>query len=91
MGGECQIRSTSALSLHGWIALGLGSSLSLLIGGGLMGLMFHSARKGYDERIGGNQNHENPVNHVYVQVEHKLIDLPHGQNQVRRRALPNAL
>jgi hypothetical protein len=32
-----------------WIALGLGTFLSLLIGCGLMALMFFSSRSGYDE------------------------------------------
>jgi hypothetical protein len=41
----------SAMSVHGWIALGLGTFLSLALGGGLMALVFHSARKGYDDRI----------------------------------------
>ena len=41
----------SAMSIHGWIALGLGTLLSLALGGGLMALVFHSARKGYDDRI----------------------------------------
>lgn len=41
----------SALSLHGWIALTAGTVLSLLVGGGLMALVFYSARKGYDDRI----------------------------------------
>lgn len=49
----------SALSVHGWIALGLGSALSLLVGAGLMALMFHSARKGYDERIGVDKSGQN--------------------------------
>lgn len=34
---------------HGWIALGLGTFFSLLIGCGLMALMFFSGRRGYDE------------------------------------------
>jgi hypothetical protein len=34
---------------HGWIALGLGSFFSLLIGCGLMALMFFSSRSGHDE------------------------------------------
>lgn len=42
---------SSAMSVHGWIALGLGTFLSLLLGGGLMALVFYSARKGYDDRI----------------------------------------
>jgi hypothetical protein len=41
----------SYMSVHGWIALGLGTFLSLGVGGGLMALVFYSARKGYDERI----------------------------------------
>lgn len=41
----------SAMSIHGWIALGLGTFLSLAVGGGLMALVFYSARKGYDDRI----------------------------------------
>jgi predicted transporter len=34
---------------HGWIALSLGTFFSLIIGCGLMGLMFYSSRYGYDE------------------------------------------
>jgi hypothetical protein len=41
----------SYMSIHGWIALGLGTFLSLAVGGGLMALVFYSARKGYDDRI----------------------------------------
>lgn len=41
----------SSMSIHGWIALGLGTFLSLAVGGGLMALTFYSARKGYDDRI----------------------------------------
>jgi hypothetical protein len=41
----------SAMSVHGWIALTLGTLLSLVLGGGLMALVFYSARKGYDDRI----------------------------------------
>jgi hypothetical protein len=42
---------SSAMSIHGWIALTLGTVLSLAVGGGLMALVFHSARRGYDDRI----------------------------------------
>lgn len=42
---------SSSMSIHGWIALGLGTFLSLALGGGLMALVFYSARKGYDDRI----------------------------------------
>jgi hypothetical protein len=41
----------SAMSIHGWIALTLGTLLSLALGGGLMALVFYSARKGYDDQI----------------------------------------
>lgn len=41
----------ASMSVHGWVALGLGTVLSLAVGGGLMALVFHSARKGYDDRI----------------------------------------
>jgi hypothetical protein len=36
---------------RGWIALALGTLVSLAVGGGLMALVFHSANKGYDDRI----------------------------------------
>ncbi len=36
------------MSIHGWIALGLGTFFSLLIGCGLMALMFYSSRSGHD-------------------------------------------
>lgn len=34
---------------HGWIALGLGTFFSIVIGCGLMALMFISSRNGHDE------------------------------------------
>jgi hypothetical protein len=34
---------------HGWIALGLGTFFSLLVGCGLMALMFFSSRSGHDD------------------------------------------
>ncbi|NIA67615.1 hypothetical protein HBA54_03330 [Pelagibius litoralis] len=37
------------ISLHGMIALTLGCLLSLLLGGGLMFLVFYSSRKGHDD------------------------------------------
>ena len=33
------------------LAMIAGTVLSLLVGGGLMALVFHSARQGYDDRI----------------------------------------
>ena len=38
-----------AMSKHGWIALGLGTFFSLVIGCGLMALMFYSSRSGHDD------------------------------------------
>lgn len=37
------------ITAHGYIALGLGVGLSLLLGGGLMALVFYSARHGHDD------------------------------------------
>ncbi|MEL7033473.1 MAG: hypothetical protein AAGL97_05930 [Pseudomonadota bacterium] len=37
------------MSLHGWIAYGLGIVLSLALAGGLFFLLFKSARDGYDD------------------------------------------
>ena len=37
------------MSNHGWIALGLGTFFSLVIGCGLMALMFYSSRSGHDD------------------------------------------
>ncbi|HEY4266379.1 MAG TPA: hypothetical protein VGM72_13760 [Micropepsaceae bacterium] len=36
------------IDTNGYIALGLGVVLSMVLGGGLMGLLFWSNRKGYD-------------------------------------------
>ncbi|MEM9225024.1 MAG: hypothetical protein AAGA24_00825 [Pseudomonadota bacterium] len=37
------------LSLHGWIAYGLGAAASIALAGGLFWLTFKSAREGYDD------------------------------------------
>jgi len=37
------------MSKHGWIAMGLGTFFSLIIGCGLMALMFFSNRSGHDD------------------------------------------
>ncbi|MET3840431.1 hypothetical protein [Bradyrhizobium sp. OAE829] len=37
------------MSKHGWIAMGLGTFFSIVIGCGLMALMFYSSRSGHDE------------------------------------------
>jgi hypothetical protein len=47
-----------AADLPGWIyaAMAGGVLFSLLVGGGLMGLVFYSARAGYDDRASHNDN-----------------------------------
>ena len=42
--------TTAIMSIHGYIALCLGVFFSVLIGCGLMGLLFYSSRRGYDEQ-----------------------------------------
>ncbi|MBT5051415.1 MAG: hypothetical protein HOM58_23170 [Rhodospirillaceae bacterium] len=38
-----------AISINGWIALGLGALATLVLGAGLMFLVFYSNRHGYDD------------------------------------------
>ena len=40
------------MTLHGWIAYGLGSVACLALSGGLFWLLFHSARGGHDDLVG---------------------------------------
>jgi len=47
--------TNAQMSVHGWIALSLGVFFSLLIGCGLMALVFYSSRRGYDERANAAQ------------------------------------
>jgi hypothetical protein len=49
--------STAVMSIHGWVALGLGVFFSIVIGCGLMALMFYSSRYGYDERAQSTEYH----------------------------------
>ena len=39
------------ISKEGWIALSLGTFFSLIVGGGLITLVFYSSRHGYDEAV----------------------------------------
>ena len=48
----------TSIGVHGYIALGLGAVATLVIGGGLMWLVFYSARRGYDERAGRDPESE---------------------------------
>ena len=42
---------TTEISVWGWIAMIAGSVITLAVGGGLMALVFHSARRGYDDDV----------------------------------------
>ena len=37
------------MSMHGWIALSIGTVLSILVGGGLAAVLIISRRNGYDD------------------------------------------
>jgi heme/copper-type cytochrome/quinol oxidase subunit 2 len=43
------------MSIHGYIAMTLGVVFSLVVGCGLMALVFYSSRHGYDEESGNPQ------------------------------------
>jgi hypothetical protein len=45
----------SHLTGHGWAALIIAFVMVCLVGGGLMGLAFYSARKGYDDRVSNRE------------------------------------
>jgi len=49
-------RTAASMSIHGWIALGLGIVFSVGIGCGLMALMFYSSRRGYDDAASFTRN-----------------------------------
>ena len=38
-----------SMGVHGWIALGLGTVVSVVVGGGLATVLIISRRRGYDE------------------------------------------
>lgn len=39
------------IGVFGWLVIGIGAVLSVILGGGLMVLSFFSARRGYDDRL----------------------------------------
>ncbi|MDQ8729391.1 hypothetical protein [Bradyrhizobium sp. LHD-71] len=43
------------LGVHGWTAMALGIVFSLVVGIGLMALMFYSSRHGYDQLPGSDR------------------------------------
>src|SRR5262249_55542479 len=55
--GQCRTCTNAEMSVHGWIALTLGVLFSLIVGCGLMALVFYSSRRGYDERAHAAQSH----------------------------------
>jgi hypothetical protein len=42
------------IPVYGYVAIAGGALLSLLVGGGLMALVFYSSRHGYDDLSGGD-------------------------------------
>ncbi len=48
------------MSIHGYIAMGLGIFFSLLFGFGLMALTFYSSRQGYDDLPQAKENPSKP-------------------------------
>jgi len=44
-----------AIPLYGYVAIAGGVLFSLLVGGGLMALVFYSSRHGYDDLSGGDK------------------------------------
>jgi hypothetical protein len=49
-------QSDVEVPVYAFVALGLGTAFTLLVGGGLMALVFYSDRKGYDERAGRDRH-----------------------------------
>ena len=53
----------TAMGFHGWLAMILGIVFTLLVGCGLMALMFYSSRHGYDEAASDlSDRDEHPLN-----------------------------
>ncbi len=52
--GSAWIRFDYDIPFIGWLAILGGAFFSLLVGGGLMALLFYSSRHGYDDLSGGD-------------------------------------
>jgi hypothetical protein len=54
-----QLNSDYTMPSEGYVAMWIGIALSLIVGCGLMVLVFYSSRKGYDEppKVGGDGRH----------------------------------
>ncbi|HZT24660.1 MAG TPA: hypothetical protein VFA57_03045 [Pseudolabrys sp.] len=49
------VHLTGDIPGYGWVAIAGGVGFSLLVGGGLMALVFYSHRHGYDDLGGGDR------------------------------------
>jgi hypothetical protein len=49
---------TSGMPTYGYVAMGLGAIVALVLGFGLMALMFYSNREGYDDSAQGSNRSE---------------------------------
>ncbi len=58
--GSAWLHIAGDIPLYGWAAIAGGVLFSLLIGGGLMALLFYSHRHGYDDLSGGDGGGERP-------------------------------
>jgi hypothetical protein len=52
--GTAWMRFNYDIPFIGWLAIIGGAAFSLLVGGGLMALLFYSSRHGYDDLSGGD-------------------------------------
>ena len=50
----------SGMTTHGYIAMALGILFTLALGGGLMALVFFSARRGYDDAAASGDETDEP-------------------------------
>ncbi len=41
------------IGIFGWVVIGIGAVLAVVLGGGLMALSFYSSRRGFDDRVDG--------------------------------------
>lgn len=60
--GSAWVRFDADIPLIGWLAIAGGAAMALLVGGGLMALLFYSSRHGYDDLSRGDGAND-PANH----------------------------
>jgi hypothetical protein len=66
------------MSVHGYVAMTLGIIFSLVIGCGLMALMFYSSRHGYDDAV---MNYEGVV--MQQKTDGRVVRLVHQASERR--------